>query len=173
MRAAHHDPVVRSMRGVRRGGAAGRARVPFLDKSGWRGGAAAVYPQEKVFARMDRSARRLRWSISRSRCSAKSPQRRLFRFRLSNGRRARIAGGRGRDEVILLKPIDEFRCWYPTISSARCWATCPWPRVLGTETAGHDRTVIRPVPQVDLTRYAIDLRSLAHGAASSPVRLPA
>jgi elongation factor G len=39
--------------------------------------------------------------------------------------------------------------------------------VLGTDTAGNDRTLVRAeVPQVELTRYAIDLRSLSHGAAS-------
>ncbi|WP_156749478.1 hypothetical protein, partial [Mycobacterium sp. E1747] len=31
----------------------------------------------------------------------------------------------------------------------------------------HERTLVKAeVPQVELTRYAIDLRSLAHGAAS-------
>ena len=40
-------------------------------------------------------------------------------------------------------------------------------RVLGTDTAGNDRTLVKSeVPQVELTRYAIDLRSLSHGAAS-------
>jgi elongation factor G len=39
--------------------------------------------------------------------------------------------------------------------------------VLGTDTAGNDRALVRAeVPQVELTRYAIDLRSLSHGAAS-------
>jgi elongation factor G len=39
--------------------------------------------------------------------------------------------------------------------------------VLGTETAGRDRTLVKAeVPEAELTRYAIDLRSLAHGAAS-------
>jgi elongation factor G len=39
-------------------------------------------------------------------------------------------------------------------------------RVLGTETVG-DRTLVKAeVPQVELTRYATDLRSLSHGAAS-------
>ncbi len=49
----------------------------------------------------------------------------------------------------------------PDDSSARCWATCQssWPSA-STETARRDRTV-RWVPQVELTRYAIDLRSLA------------
>ena len=40
-------------------------------------------------------------------------------------------------------------------------------RVLGTDTAGNDRTLVKAeVPQIELTRYAIDLRSLSHGAAS-------
>jgi elongation factor G len=39
-------------------------------------------------------------------------------------------------------------------------------RVLGTEQARESHTVIRAeVPQVELTRYSIDLRSLTHGAA--------
>ena len=39
--------------------------------------------------------------------------------------------------------------------------------VLGTDKVGNDRTVVNAeVPQVELTRYAIDLRSLSHGAAS-------
>ncbi len=40
-------------------------------------------------------------------------------------------------------------------------------RVLGTDTARGERTAVKAeVPQVELTRYAIDLRSLSHGAAS-------
>jgi elongation factor G len=40
-------------------------------------------------------------------------------------------------------------------------------RVLGTDKIGNDRTLVKAeVPQVELTRYAIDLRSLAHGSAS-------
>ena len=72
-------------------------------------------------------------------------------------------------KVSLLEPIDEISVLVPDdfvgavlgdLSSRR-------GRVLGTETAGHERTVVRAeVPQVELTRYAIDLRSLAHGAAS-------
>ena len=39
--------------------------------------------------------------------------------------------------------------------------------VLGTEHVGEDRTQVKAeVPQVELTRYAIDLRSLSHGAGS-------
>ncbi|WP_433002555.1 elongation factor G-like protein EF-G2 [Kribbella sp. CA-294648] len=40
-------------------------------------------------------------------------------------------------------------------------------RLLGTERVGDDRTLVKAeVPQVEITRYAIDLRSLSHGAAS-------
>ena len=39
--------------------------------------------------------------------------------------------------------------------------------MLGTEQASESHTVIRAeVPQIELTRYAIDLRSLTHGAAA-------
>jgi len=40
-------------------------------------------------------------------------------------------------------------------------------RLLGTERVGEDRTLVKAdVPQIEITRYAIDLRSLSHGAAS-------
>ncbi|MFG1813395.1 elongation factor G-like protein EF-G2 [Kribbella sp. NPDC049174] len=40
-------------------------------------------------------------------------------------------------------------------------------RLLGTDKVGEDRTLVKAeVPQVEITRYAIDLRSLSHGAAS-------
>ena len=59
-------------------------------------------------------------------------------------------------------------CGCRTNSSVRCWATCPRAAyVLGTEQADESHTVINAeVPQVALTRYAIDLRSLTHGAAT-------
>jgi elongation factor G len=40
-------------------------------------------------------------------------------------------------------------------------------RVGGTEPVGSGRTLIRAeVPQVEVTRYAVDLRSLSHGTAT-------
>ena len=40
-------------------------------------------------------------------------------------------------------------------------------RVLGTDKVGEDRTLVKAeIPEVELTRYAIDLRSLSHGAGS-------
>jgi len=40
-------------------------------------------------------------------------------------------------------------------------------RVLGTEPVGRGRTLVKAeVPQTELSRYAIDLRSLSHGTGS-------
>jgi elongation factor G len=37
-------------------------------------------------------------------------------------------------------------------------------RVLGTEPAGGGRSVVRAeVPEIEISRYAVDLRSLSHG----------
>lgn len=39
-------------------------------------------------------------------------------------------------------------------------------RVLGTEQVGHGRTLVRAeVPEIEIGRYAVDLRSLSHGTA--------
>ena len=39
--------------------------------------------------------------------------------------------------------------------------------VLGTEKVGDDRTLVRAeVPQIEIARYAIDLRAFSHGAAT-------
>ena len=40
-------------------------------------------------------------------------------------------------------------------------------RVLGSEPTGDGRTVVRAeVPQVEIVRYAVDLRSMSHGSAT-------
>ncbi|GFG53652.1 elongation factor G-like protein EF-G2 [Mycolicibacterium agri] len=63
------------------------------------------------------------------------------------------------DEVSVLVPDDLVGAVMGDLSSRRA-------RVLGTENVG-DRTVVKAeVPQVELVRYAIDLRSLTHGAGS-------
>lgn len=72
-------------------------------------------------------------------------------------------------KVILLEPIDEISVLVPDdlVGAVMSDLSGRRGRVLGTDTAGNDRTVVRAeVPQVELTRYAIDLRSLSHGAAS-------
>lgn len=72
-------------------------------------------------------------------------------------------------KVILLEPIDEISVLVPDdlVGAVMSDLSGRRGRVLGTETAGNDRMVVKSeVPQVELTRYAIDLRSLSHGAAS-------
>lgn len=72
-------------------------------------------------------------------------------------------------KVTLLEPIDEISVLVPDdfVGAVLGDLSGRRGRVLGTDTAGQDRTVVRAeVPQVELTRYAVDLRSLAHGAAS-------
>ncbi|HET9889476.1 MAG TPA: elongation factor G-like protein EF-G2 [Mycobacterium sp.] len=72
-------------------------------------------------------------------------------------------------KVALLEPIDEISVLVPDdfVGAVMGDLSSRRGRVLGSDTAGNERTVVRAeVPQVELTRYAIDLRSLAHGAAS-------
>ncbi len=72
-------------------------------------------------------------------------------------------------KVILLEPIDEISVLVPDdyVGAVMGDLSGRRGRVLGTDTAGHERTLVKAeVPQVELSRYAIDLRSLAHGAAS-------
>ncbi|WP_421842973.1 elongation factor G-like protein EF-G2 [Mycobacterium sp.] len=72
-------------------------------------------------------------------------------------------------KVTLLEPIDEITVLVPDnyVGAVMGDLSGRRGRVLGTDTVGHERTVVKAeVPQVELTRYAIDLRSLAHGAAS-------
>ncbi|MGH3961004.1 elongation factor G-like protein EF-G2 [Mycobacterium sp.] len=72
-------------------------------------------------------------------------------------------------KVILLEPIDEISVLVPDdlVGAVMSDLSGRRGRVLGTDTAGNDRTAVKAeVPQVELTRYAIDLRSLSHGAAS-------
>ncbi|OBH55172.1 elongation factor G [Mycobacterium mantenii] len=72
-------------------------------------------------------------------------------------------------KVALLEPIDEISVLVPDdfVGAVMGDLSSRRGRVLGSDTAGGERTVVKAeVPQVELTRYAIDLRSLAHGAAS-------
>jgi elongation factor G len=72
-------------------------------------------------------------------------------------------------KVSLLEPIDEVSVVVPDdlVGTVMGDLSGRRGRVLGTDTAGGERTAVKAeVPQMELTRYAIDLRSLSHGAAS-------
>jgi elongation factor G len=72
-------------------------------------------------------------------------------------------------KVVLLEPVDEIAVTIPDdlVGAAMSDLSGRRGRVLGSEPAGDERTVVRAeVPQVELTRFAIDLRSFSHGSAS-------
>ncbi|MGA8329561.1 MAG: elongation factor G-like protein EF-G2 [Mycobacterium sp.] len=72
-------------------------------------------------------------------------------------------------QIRLLEPIDQISVLIPDdlVGAVMGDLSARRGKVLGTETVGGDRTLVKSeVPQVELTRYAIDLRSLSHGAAS-------
>ncbi len=89
-----------------------------------------------------------------------------FAFQMAGALALREAAAATR--IALLEPIDEISVLVPDdfVGAVMGDLSSRRGRVLGTE-AGRDRTVVRAeVPQAELIRYAIDLRSLAHGAAS-------
>jgi elongation factor G len=64
------------------------------------------------------------------------------------------------DVVAVVVPDDHVGATMSDLSSRRA-------RLLGTDKVGDDRTVINAeVPQTELVRYAVDLRSATHGAGS-------
>ncbi len=90
-----------------------------------------------------------------------------FAFQMAGSLALREAAAAAK--VSLLEPIDEITVLIPDdfVGAVMGDLSGRRGRVLGTDTAGSERTVVRAeVPQVELTRYATDLRSLAHGAAS-------
>ena len=72
-------------------------------------------------------------------------------------------------KVNLLEPVDLVSVLVPDdlVGSVMSDLSGRRGRLLGTERVGDNRTMVKAeVPQVEITRYAIDLRSLSHGAAS-------
>ena len=64
------------------------------------------------------------------------------------------------DEVAILVPDDYVGAVMSDLSSRR-------GRVLGTEPVPVGRTLVRAeVPELEITRYTIDLRSVSHGTGS-------
>jgi elongation factor G len=90
-----------------------------------------------------------------------------FAFQMAGALALREAAAATR--INLLEPVDEVSVLIPDdlVGTVMSDLSTRRGRVLGTEKAGEDRTLVKAeVPQVELTRYAIDLRSLSHGAAS-------
>ena len=72
-------------------------------------------------------------------------------------------------EITLLEPVDEVLVLVPDdyVGAVMSDLSGRRGRVTGSEGAGAGRTkILADVPGLELTRYAIDLRSLAHGTAS-------
>ncbi|MDQ2635658.1 MAG: elongation factor G-like protein EF-G2, partial [Actinomycetota bacterium] len=72
-------------------------------------------------------------------------------------------------KVNLLEPVDEVSVLVPDdlVGTVMGDLASRRGRVLGTEKVGEERTLVKAeIPEVELTRYAIDLRSMAHGAGS-------
>ncbi|MGV0644247.1 elongation factor G-like protein EF-G2 [Mycolicibacterium sp. XJ2546] len=72
-------------------------------------------------------------------------------------------------KVNLLEPVDEVSVLVPDdlVGTVMGDLAGRRGRVLGTEKVGEDRTLVKAeIPEVELTRYAIDLRSMAHGAGT-------
>ena len=90
-----------------------------------------------------------------------------FAFQMAGGLALREAAAATR--VNLLEPVDLVSVLVPDdmVGSVMSDLAGRRGRVLGTENVGEDRTLVKAeIPEVELTRYAIDLRSLSHGAGS-------
>ncbi len=71
--------------------------------------------------------------------------------------------------IALLEPYDEVAVVVPSehVGPVMSDLSARRGRLLGTEEAGADRTTVRAaVPQIELVRYAVDLRGLTHGTGT-------
>ena len=88
-------------------------------------------------------------------------------FQTAGGLALRDAAARA--GVNLLEPVDEIAVLVADdlVGTVMSDLSGRRGRVLGSEPVGMDRTLVRAeVPQVEITRYAIDVRSFSHGSAS-------
>jgi elongation factor G len=90
-----------------------------------------------------------------------------FAFQMAGGLALREAAAATR--VNPLEPVDLVSVLVPDdmVGSVMSDLSSRRGRVLGTDNVGENRTLVKAeIPEVELTRYAIDLRSLSHGAGS-------
>jgi elongation factor G len=75
----------------------------------------------------------------------------------------------GQARICLLEPVDEIAVIVPDdlVGTVMGDLSSRRGRVLGSEPVGTARTLVRAeVPEVEITRYAVDLRASSHGAAT-------
>lgn len=90
-----------------------------------------------------------------------------FAFQMAGGLALREAAAAAR--VSLLEPVDDVTVVIPDdlVGAVMGDLSSRRGRVVGTDKAGEDRTMVKAeIPEAELVRYAIDLRSLSHGAGS-------
>jgi len=71
--------------------------------------------------------------------------------------------------VNLLEPVDEVSVLVPDgyVGAVMSDLSSRRGRVLGTEPVPGGRTLVKAeIPELEITRYAIDLRSMSHGTGS-------
>ncbi len=88
-------------------------------------------------------------------------------FQMAGGLALREAAGG--TTVTMLEPLDTISVIVPDdlVGTIMSDLSSRRGRLLGTDKLGEDRTVIKAeVPQTELVRYAVDLRSSTHGAGS-------
>ena len=72
-------------------------------------------------------------------------------------------------QPMLLEPVDEVSVLVPDeyVGAVMSDLSSRRGRVLGTEPVGVGRTLVKAeIPELEITRYAIDLRSVSHGTGS-------
>jgi elongation factor G len=83
--------------------------------------------------------------------------------------RAALRDAAEKAKVLLLEPVDELSVLVADdyVGAVMSDLSSRRGRVLGTEPVAGGRTLVKAeVPQLELTRYAIDLRSMSHGTGS-------
>ena len=83
--------------------------------------------------------------------------------------RAALRDAADKAKVLLLEPVDELSVLVADdyVGAVMSDLSSRRGRVLGTEPVAGGRTLVKAeVPQLEITRYAIDLRSMSHGTGS-------
>ncbi len=89
--------------------------------------------------------------------------------------RAALRDAAAKAQVLLLEPVDEVSVLVADdyVGAVMSDLSSRRGRVLGTEPVAGGRTLVKAeIPELEVTRYAIDLRSMSHGTGSFS-RLPA